>query len=176
MYCIYISSYIYIFLQCFLLNGLSCGIFLCVAHVQLIPANLRQRITVLVCWMDTSQTSASTSLQKTPSDMSVAPTARFRTPEHNESCICLKYQMQIVTAERVAVLLLPIAELVSPFQAVSGVAPKSCAINYILFRAAAAPASVKNNAKDVFLSVTGTLEVCLQGISLLHTDHEGDAD
>lgn len=41
-----------------------------------------------------------------------------------------------------------ITELVSPFEAVSGVAPNACAINYILFMGTAA-ASVENNV-DLF--------------------------
>lgn len=56
--------------------------------VPLIQANLRQRITVFVCRMDISQTSASTTLPKTPSEPSVAPKIRTRPAEHNKGCFC----------------------------------------------------------------------------------------
>lgn len=45
-----------------------------------------------------------------------------------------------------------IAELISPFKAFFRVAPKACAINFILFRAAAA-LSVENNTNAILLSV-----------------------
>lgn len=70
--------------------------------VPLIQANLRQRITVFVCRMDISQTSASTTLPKTPSEPSVAP--KYEPDQLNTTRAVFASLRQIVTIERIAVI------------------------------------------------------------------------